>query len=357
MTCCRPRPTPRPAPRPAAPRSTPSGTPRVLSALLLAAVLTGSSLSATAQVRRDQLLAPAAAAGTGAETLSNAELGQRLERLERMLNDKSLSDFVLQLQQLQQEVQELRGQVELHQYHLRQVRPGLPQLGDSYAERMRAEQAGEGAGTAGEGAAAPGADAEATAADAAGPDGEQPGEQAGEQPADQTAAADSEADAQIPVAPPPKTGVGALGGGGDAGGTLALPSPETLEGGERDAYRRAFELLKERDYDAAKQEFAAMLVRYPDGQFADNGVYWLGEIGYVTKDYPAALTHFNRLVSDYPGSPKLPSAMLKLGYVYHDQQDLAQARSMLEAVVERFPDTTEGRLAEGRLEQMTRDGG
>jgi tol-pal system protein YbgF len=99
-----------------------------------------------------------------------------------------------------------------------------------------------------------------------------------------------------------------------------------LEGSERDAYRNAFELLKDRDYDAAKKEFAAMLVRYPQGQFADNGVYWLGEIGYVNKDYAAALTHFNRLISDYPGSPKVPNAMLKLGYVYAEQQDLDQAR-------------------------------
>jgi len=34
-----------------------------------------------------------------------------------------------------------------------------------------------------------------------------------------------------------------------------------------------------------------------------------------------------------------------------------QARKMLEAVTQRFPDTTEGRLAQGRLEQMTREGG
>ncbi|MGB5733181.1 MAG: tol-pal system protein YbgF, partial [Thiohalocapsa sp.] len=123
------------------------------------------------------------------------------------------------------------------------------------------------------------------------------------------------------------------------------------------AYRAAFDLLKERKYPEAKQEFTSMLVRYPQGQFADNGLYWLGEIGYVTKDYPSALIHFNRLVADYPLSPKLPGAMLKLGYVYSDQQDLEQAQRMLMEVAKRFPDTTEGRLAQGRLEQMTRDGG
>ena len=47
-------------------------------------------------------------------------LEARLSRIERMLNERSLSDLVLQVQQLQQEVQDLRGQVETQQYVLRQ---------------------------------------------------------------------------------------------------------------------------------------------------------------------------------------------------------------------------------------------
>jgi hypothetical protein len=113
-----------------------------------------------------------------------------------MLNEQSLSDFVLQLQQLQQEVQDLRGQVELHQYQLQRSGAPLPQLGQSYAEQQKAEaengQAAEAAEAAGNGA-------------------------------EQTAAVGGESGAApIPVAPPPKTGVGALGAGSDSGGTLAL---------------------------------------------------------------------------------------------------------------------------------------
>ena len=53
-------------------------------------------------------LAPAAEPG----------LEQRLERLERILKNQSLSDVILQLQQLQQEVQQLRGELELQKYTL-----------------------------------------------------------------------------------------------------------------------------------------------------------------------------------------------------------------------------------------------
>ena len=303
-----------------------------------------------------------AALSAGAQTLGSPDLGGlgvagslgggstevRLDRLERMLNAQSLSDLVLQVQRLQQEVQELRGQVELQQYQMQQrgrggfagfgagpVRPPLPGL-DADAAMGSENQVAEGV-------------AEGTAADATG--GQSAAEAIGQ------AGEDGGIDALGPIVAPPQQGVGALGRGSGSGGTLALPSPETAAGGEREAYRAAFDLLKDRNYPQAKQAFTSMLARYPQGQFADNGFYWLGEIGYMTKDYPAAMIHFNRLIADYPLSPKLPGAMLKLGYVYQDQNDLEQARNVLTAVAERFPDTTEGRLAKGRLDQITRDGG
>jgi tol-pal system protein YbgF len=138
-------------------------------------------------------------------------------------------------------------------------------------------------------------------------------------------------------------------------GLLALPAPETVAGGERDLYRDAFELLKTRDYAAARGAFSEMVERYPQGQFADNGRYWLGEIGYVTQDYAAAKTEFGQLVTNYPLSPKVPSAMLKLGYVAYEQDELSEARRLLEEVVQRFPESTESRLAQGRLDRMQRE--
>jgi len=276
--------------------------------------------------------------GAGA-ALGGGSVEVRLDRLERQLSEQTLSDLVLQIQRLQQEVQDLRGQVEVQQYRMQQMdRGGFAGFG---AGPTRLSRPGSDA------VADPGSEGAIGSGAAQGDMGSAAG-----------AAADGGIDAAAPiVAPPPQQGLGALGRGSRSGGTLALPSPETIAGGEREAYRAAFDLLKDRKYPQAKQEFTSMLARYPQGQFADNGLYWLGEIGYVTKDYPSALIHFNRLIADYPLSPKLPSAMLKLGYVYSDQKDLEQARRVLTEVAKRFPDTTEGRLAQGRLEQMTRDGG
>lgn len=276
----------------------------------------------------------------------------RLSRLERMLNERSLSDLVLQIQQLQQEVQDLRGQVETQQYLLRQKGIlGSSSFGSETSEPSRFDAGAAGDGRSPFGATDPfrarvrspsslsfdpalngGTDAANNRAD--GPAFELPGQaptsQQQQQQQQQASASDS--------------------------GMLALPSPETAAGGERDLYRDAFELLKARDYAAARTAFSEMVERYPQGQFADNGRYWLGEIGYVTQDYAAAKDEFGLLVTNYPQSPKLPSAMLKLGYVAYEQDELGDARELLEEVVRRFPDTTEARLAQGRLDRMQREG-
>jgi tol-pal system protein YbgF len=277
-------------------------------------------------------LAPVSAADPALEA--------RLSRLERMLNERSLSDLVLQIQQLQQEVQDLRGQVEVQQYLLQQQGISSP-----------APFGGEGSTQARFGADATGASSLEQGGRVGGrfpPLGSlslDPPTTDGNEPSAFVLPGQQAADAQRPA--PVATDSGLLG----------LPAPETSVGGERDLYRDAFELLKARDYPAAREAFAEMISRYPQGQFADNGRYWLGEIGYVTQDYSAAQTQFSRLVTDYPLSPRVPEAMLKLGYVYDEQDQRGDARAVLEEVVRRFPDTTEARLAQGRLDRMQPEGG
>ncbi|WP_201246875.1 tol-pal system protein YbgF [Halochromatium salexigens] len=267
----------------------------------------------------------------------------RLSRLERMLNERSLSELLLQLQQLQQEVQELRGQVETQQYLLRREGIGGASFESQFEPQFepQPEPQPESRAPASSRFGADERDSSrlpspsSLSFDPAADGG--PNEPAFVLPGQ--AALTSERERVRPVDP----------------GLLGLPAPETSSGGEREQYREAFERLKARDYAAARSAFSDMVERYPQGQFADNGRYWLGEIGYVTQDYPAAQRAFSQLITDYPQSPKVPAAMLKLGYVSYEQDEFDAARRVLEEVVRRFPQTTEARLAQGRLDRMQRE--
>ena len=125
---------------------------------------------------------------------------------------------------------------------------------------------------------------------------------------------------------------------------------------EKAAYDQAFQALKELRYADAAEEFRSFLDRYPNSEFADNAQYWLGESYYVTRNYDIALTAFQELLDRFPESPKAPDALLKVGYTHYELEQWDSARAALTQVQELYPDSTLSRLAENRLRSMRMEG-
>ena len=121
---------------------------------------------------------------------------------------------------------------------------------------------------------------------------------------------------------------------------------------ERADYDLAFDALKRGQYAEASQKFSGFLKVYPQGEFADNATYWLGESYYVTQKYPIALKTFQGLLASFPQSKKAPDALLKVGYCYYQLGDTAKATTTLKSVMERYPDQPVAKLAEGRLRAL-----
>jgi len=125
---------------------------------------------------------------------------------------------------------------------------------------------------------------------------------------------------------------------------------------EKAAYDQAFQALKELRYADAAEDFQSFLTQYPNSEYADNAQYWLGESYYVTRNYDIALTSFQTLLDRFPDSPKSPDALLKIGYTHYELKQWDQARAALTQVQEAYPDTTLSRLAENRLRSMRMEG-
>ncbi len=302
------------------------------------------------------VLAAALLAGTGITTgarAADALTEDRLARLERIMENQSASSLTLQMQQLQQELQELRGLVETQQFELQKLQR---QLRDQYLDidsRLGTAKAPEGPGIGSPATPPVGAPASPTASSPAGPGVSGPG-LTGTAVGSPGGAIDASgldlkppvgAEAPAPVtAPTPSTP--------RAVGIPSLPSPETTAGNERDAYRGAFELLKQRKYGEAVNAFNGLLQSYPQGQYTDNARYWLAETYYVQRNYPAALAEYDRLVQLNPTSTKVPGAMLKIGDIQSEQNALDQARGAYRAVIAKYPNSTEARLAQSRLKKL-----
>jgi len=125
---------------------------------------------------------------------------------------------------------------------------------------------------------------------------------------------------------------------------------------EKAAYDQAFQALKELRYADAAEEFQSFLDRFPNSEYSDNAQYWLGESYYVTRNYDIALKAFQDLLDNFPDSTKAPDALLKVGYTHYELEQWDSARAALTQVQELYPDSTLSRLAENRLRSMRMEG-
>jgi len=98
----------------------------------------------------------------------------------------------------------------------------------------------------------------------------------------------------------------------------AAAAPPPAAGGANAAgadqlYHDAFKLLQDGDYAGAERGFKTFLQRNPQHVLAGNAQYWLGETYYARRDYQNAMTSFAEGYKVYKTSAKGPDNLLKLG--------------------------------------------
>jgi tol-pal system protein YbgF len=127
----------------------------------------------------------------------------------------------------------------------------------------------------------------------------------------------------------------------------AVASPE-----EEAAYLATFDMLKNGKYDQAIQGFKSMQQQWPQGRYADNAWYWMGEAYYVKRDYTGALASFQSLVDRYPTSPKLADGLVKIGLCQIELKRTSEAKATLQRVTREFPNSNAANIARQRLESL-----
>lgn len=109
-----------------------------------------------------------------------------------------------------------------------------------------------------------------------------------------------------------------------------VSSPDVL-------YKEGQDLLNAGKQEEAISVFKSLVKHYPKSSLADNALYWMGEIYFSNKDYPAAVVEFNKVVNDYPGENKAPDALLKLGATYQQMGEKDKATAALKELIARYP--------------------
>lgn len=281
-------------------------------------------------------------------------LAERVAQLEAQNQgqggSQSTVDLLNRIDELQSEVQSLRGLVEKQAFEIEELKKrGRDQYVDldSRISRLEGNPMAGSANAGGDPAAAvapisPGQIQEIPAAPNA------PGqltmdapiEPAAIEPAAPPAPIDASSVPVMPSTPPADTST-----------TTMIP-----QAGEQASYDTAFAALREGRYAESARRFSAFLQQYPEGDLADNATYWLGESYYVTQNYQIALDTFRSLLAKYPQSAKTQDALLKVGYCLYELKQWNEAETALNEVVVRYPDSTVARLAQGRLRALRLEG-
>lgn len=144
----------------------------------------------------------------------------------------------------------------------------------------------------------------------------------------------------VPVAPP----------------VVAAPppvqAPPSAGGTEQAEFDAALGELREGRYPQAIADLQRFMSAWPSGSRVGDAQYWLGESYYLSRNYDAAKEAFITLGLRYPQNARLPDALLKLGYIYGEQGDTARAREVLQKLVQVYPNSPAAGLAGRRLQSL-----
>jgi len=238
-------------------------------------------------------------------TQSDARIMQQtLANLQKM-------DLPGQLQQLQQQIQSLQGQIEVLQHKLERLDK---QQRLQYQDLQQQMQAVTG---------------------------------------DSTDSASTTSSTIVPrLSIQPAVAVSSASGPQDVQATpkVMATAPETHA--DKTDYQAAYALVQSHQYQAAISAFEQYLTAYPEGQYAVNAYYWLGELYAHNGHDEKAQQSFKTVINDYSGSSKVADATLKLGVIAVNQKQTKAAQEYFERVIAQYPESSAARLAKQELQRM-----
>lgn len=129
-----------------------------------------------------------------------------------------------------------------------------------------------------------------------------------------------------------------------------LPTAEPVAVSDQDAYNAAFELIRAREFEAALDAMERFIAAYPESDLMLDARFWRGQVFDVLGQDANAIEEFKSLTLMAPEYRRILQVKVKLGKLLIKNQDVVNGRKVLEEVVTEAPDSVEAGLAKRELE-------
>ncbi|MFO7861151.1 MAG: tol-pal system protein YbgF [Desulfosalsimonas sp.] len=131
--------------------------------------------------------------------------------------------------------------------------------------------------------------------------------------------------------------------------------PEKTELGKLskdELYASAKQAYDNGDFQSALQGFELFLEKFSGSDHADNARFWIGEIYFAEQWYERAILEYEKVIKNYPDGNKVAGAYLKQGFSFEKIGENANARLILNELLDKFPDSNEAKIAKKKLANL-----
>jgi len=297
---------------------------RLIGGAALAAAISASALAAVAAqgaappARLDALETGASALGLELDALGDRPGAAPPEQAQRfrVAQNREVAQITVRLDQLEEQMRVLTGQLEGLQFQMAQLQALLERLQQDYELRFQDLEGGgpgkteavpQSGGVTPSGAVPP---------QSANPDRlpaeELPAVDLGDSP-DPLLSAPGDADAGILGSLPADLFERPVEGANFGGGDPIGPSDRVTDADAQAQYNAGFDALQRGDYSFAEQQLRQFIGLYPANRLAPEATTWLGETLLRQQQYDEAAQVLVTGFENYPASAQAPGMLLRLG--------------------------------------------
>ncbi|MBI4664897.1 MAG: tol-pal system protein YbgF [Nitrospinae bacterium] len=116
-------------------------------------------------------------------------------------------------------------------------------------------------------------------------------------------------------------------------------------------YKQSLIIFNKGDYSGAVAGFNYLIKRAPESSLAPLAQFWIGESYYSQKRFAKAIEEYRKGITRFPGNPKIPDAMLKIGMSKLAMDLNSEGEEILKEVAVKYPDSAAAATANKILEE------